>query len=166
MDGPGTRGAGSFMDRPVGAGATGGGFSFATAGWYRQTRGHALLDIDLYGDQHGGIRVVGVYSGLAGAGKMVYVDPAGRYEYTDVLFADLYSLLYFQDVARGLEAAAGFANRGCRVVEVGCIFTIDRCFDGLAREAEIQVVGLMKSCTQVQRHQVPKDMESDNNLYV
>src|SRR5580700_2100996 len=111
MDGPGTRGAKSFMDRPVDAGTAGGGFSSATAGRYRQAGGHTFLDIDLYGDQHGGVRVAGLYSGLAGAAKMVYVDPAGGYEYADVLFADLYSLLHIQDVAGGLEAAAGFAKR-------------------------------------------------------
>src|SRR5580658_1538194 len=96
---------------------------------------------------------------------MVCVNPACGDQHPDVLSSDVYSLFDFQDVAVWLEASAGFAKRRYRVVEVGRVLLVDRCTDGLAREAEVQVVSLVLSCCEVCRHQVPQHMKNNSDLY-
>ena len=154
------------MDRSAGAGVAGGRFPASAVRRDCQTGGYSILDIDLYGNQPGGICVAGLYRRSAGAAEMVCVNPAGGDQHPDVLSSDVYSLLYFQDVACWLEAAARFTKRRYRVVEVDCVLAFDRSTDGLAREAEVQVVGLVLSCCQVGCHQVPRYMKDNSDLYI
>ncbi len=73
---------------------------------------------------------------------MVCFYQAGRYEYPDLLPAELYSLLHLQDVAGKLPAAAGVAQRGYRADQIGSVRPADRLADGVAGEGEDQVVGV------------------------
>ena len=111
MDGAGKGGAKSLMDHPRGAGVACGWFSAPAIGWYCQAGRYSILDIDLLGDQPGGIRVAGVYRGSAGEAKMVCNYPAGGNQHTDVLSVDLYSFCYFKYVAGQLEITRRIKER-------------------------------------------------------
>ena len=74
---------------------------------------------------------------------MVCHHPACGYEYPDLLSAELYSLLYFQDAAGKFAAAADIAQRRHRNYQIDGVCLFDRLGDGAVREGKNQVVGVI-----------------------